>query len=686
LTLIALILMATPTPVLPVDAPQHPGQLRIEGPAVIPSANADDAKNCGACHMDIAAQWKTSAHALASFNNPVYRVTVEKLRSDRGVRESRMCAACHDLALLTSGAMDAKEIAPNDPRAHAGITCTSCHSAVHTTRDGNGSLTLRSDTVFPSKNEDASLEAHRARVAAKTLRTADLCGSCHRAFLDETTGNSAAFFGMDDLTAWERSAFAGSHADRPDHVKPQDCRACHMAREPAVLGDVAAKDGTVPSHRFLGGHTYLAAMRGDADLVARQQKFLQGAATVDVGAARVNGGAWAIPAERVTPKAGDVLELDVVVFNERTGHRFPGGVLDNQGTVLELELLTADGKVLASSKDHELRAQIVDREGRPVQRRETHEFLTVVWNHTVPARDARVTRFSVALPATLGPKALPLSARAKVTHVARLAEMAQLACEDAKSPRAQAFQAASLRITGAKLDPCVPQPSTVVAEVVRRLDGEGASGTFVRSYRLGLGRAVALQEYLDEAEQAFRDALARAANADERRTAEWALGNLAGHRGQTDAALAWLERAEVDTGPSAATMKARGDAYAQVWRWQKAADAYRRATELAPMDLSLWQSLAMAEASVGRYAEALSAAQVGLKLHPRDGDCLRVQALALEHLGADAKTVEVSLERALQYRVPDDGPKAKALCSKNVPRCADRRSPVPGYSVGVSAP
>jgi hypothetical protein len=41
----------------------------------------------------------------------------------------------------------------------------------------------------------------------------------------------------------------------------------------------------------------------------------------------------------------------------------------------------------------------------------------------------------------------------------------------------------------------------------------------------------------------------------------------------------------------------------------------------------------------------------------------------------------VSLERALDYRVPDDGPKARALCSKNVPGCADRRNPLPRYEL-----
>jgi hypothetical protein len=682
--LLTLILAATPV-LLPTEAPQSPAQLRVEGPRTIPPANLDDARNCGACHMDIAAQWRTSAHAWASFNNPVYRVTVEKLRAERGEAASRMCAACHDLALLTSGAMDAKTIAADDARAHAGITCTSCHSAVHAARDGNGSMTLRSDAVFPTRGEDTSLEGHRARVGNRALRTPELCGSCHRAFLDVTTGNEAAFFGMDDFGAWEKSAFAGSMAERPDRVKPQDCKACHMAREPVVLGDVAAKHGTVPSHRFLGGHTYLAAMRSDPDALARLRRFLEGAVTVDVGAARLNGGAWSVPAERVVPRPGDRLTLDVVVFNERTGHRFPGGVLDNQGALVDFEVVTAAGRTIARSREHQLRAQVVDREGHPLQRRETHEFLATVWNHTVPPRDARVARFEVTVPARLEAKDFPLSVRVKVVHVARLGEMADFACADSKTPHGQAFAAAARRLVGAFLDPCVAQPVTVVAAVERRLDGQGA-GDFLRAYRLGLGLSVGLQEYLDDAEHAFRRALELARTPEERSAAAWALGSLAGHRGQTDAALAWLDRAEADAGPTAAIWKARGDAYAQVWRWAQAADAYRHAAELAPKDLSLWQSLAMAEASVGRPAQALAAAQAGLALHPRDGDCLRVQALALEQLGADAKTVSTALERALDYRLPDDGPRAKALCGKHVPGCADRRNPVPVYVVPGFAP
>jgi tetratricopeptide (TPR) repeat protein len=677
LTLILVILAAAPTSVLPDEtAPRSPGQVRVQGPELtIPSANFTDAKNCGSCHADIAAQWKTSTHALASFTNPIYRVSIDKLRADRGTAPSRMCAACHDLALLTSGAMDEKEIAAEDPRSHAGVSCTTCHSAVHATRDGNGSLTLRADEVFPSAPAESTLEKHRARVASTTLRTAELCGTCHRSFLAEETGNASAFFGMDDYGAWHRSAYAGNPAERPDHVATQDCRGCHMPREAAVLGDLAAKKGTVPSHRFLGAHTTLAAMRGDPAQLTRLQAFMEKAATIDIAAVKVNDAPWSMPAEAARPRAGDLIDIDVVVFNERTGHRFPGGVLDNQGTRVEVTVRTAKGQVIALSDDHQVRAQVVDAQGQPLQRRETHEFIAAVWNHTVPSRDARVTRIRAAIPPELAADAFPLRIEARLTHRARSDEMMKMACDDLKTPRGKAFQAAALAQTGQRLDPCVAQPVTIIDEASASLVGIATHDTWLRSYRRGLGLSVGLQEYLDEAEAAFEHAKGLSFGEDLAAT-NWALGQLAGKRGQLPRALEYLEAAEKILGATPALLRARGDAYAQVWKWKQAAAAWTAALKGAPTELGLYQSIAMAEASVGRYAQALTAAQGGLALFPRDGDCLRVQALALQHLGAPS---DVALEVALKWRTPDDGPRAKALCSAKIAGCAQRRNPVPVY-------
>src|SRR5262245_50438384 len=120
----ALILLAA-APLLPVSRGDAlPSELRTAGPGALRGELFRDAQACGACHADAFAQWQASAHAFSSFNNPVYRASIDRLRAERGNLPSRVCAGCHDVALLKEGAMDGP-IEPRDPRAHAGLVCQS---------------------------------------------------------------------------------------------------------------------------------------------------------------------------------------------------------------------------------------------------------------------------------------------------------------------------------------------------------------------------------------------------------------------------------------------------------------------------------------------------------------------------------------------------------------------------------
>ena len=227
-----------------------PSHARLQGGGPSAGEAIADVSGCASCHADVAAQWRTSTHAFASFNNPIYRSAVERFRKDRGKTKSRFCAGCHDIALLADGAMDT-DIDPADPRAHAGVSCRTCHGIQSARPDGNGSYTLNAlDFPVPAPGDGESLSRHKAHAAPSPLRTAAMCIACHRAFLDETTGNAHHLSGQDDATPWMRSAYGGSVAERVDVPIPeQDCRSCHMPREDATRGDAAAKNGRVASHR-----------------------------------------------------------------------------------------------------------------------------------------------------------------------------------------------------------------------------------------------------------------------------------------------------------------------------------------------------------------------------------------------------------------------------------------------------
>lgn len=228
---------ALPAAILPNgDGDFAPSLLRVTraGGAARGGATLADVETCGDCHGDIEAQWRASAHAFASFNNPIYRTSVDRLRKDRGNKASRFCAGCHDIALLVDGAMDA-EIEPKDRRAHAGVSCRVCHGVVATRPDGNGSYTLDvGDFPVPKEGDAESVRKHKARAAASPLRTASLCAGCHKAFLHEGTGNDHFMIGQDDATPWSRSAYAGSLGERVDApIAQKECRTCHMPPEDA---------------------------------------------------------------------------------------------------------------------------------------------------------------------------------------------------------------------------------------------------------------------------------------------------------------------------------------------------------------------------------------------------------------------------------------------------------------------
>jgi len=650
-----------------------------------------DAGECEGCHADVAAGFQVSAHAFASFNNPIYRGSIDRFRADAGEKTSRFCGGCHDISLLVDGAMDSK-IEPTDSRAHAGIGCRTCHGIVNARVDGNGSYELSGDPIaVPVQGDPKSIVVHKQSAATSVLRTNALCVTCHRAFLHEGTGNAHFLIGQDDATPWQQSAYAGSTAHFIDEEVPlQDCRGCHMPREQAERNDPAAKNGTIASHRFLGAHTWLAAMRGDQKTLARMQEQLQGAVSIDIAAIIGEGGKRSLPADGAAIKAGEHIVIDVALRNERVGHRFPGGVMDAQDAWIELEVHDAKGVFIAEAgleqertgedpTAHRLRALQLGDDGKPRLERETEQFRTGVFNHTMPPRSAQVVEYALDVPANA---ALPLRIVARLRHRTRNLPVQKVACEATRSPRGVEFQK-----NGLKLDACAPQPVTLVAEAESWI-GPGEppvrsdkpkKPTWRRLFDHGLGLVGALQERRDEAGPSFLAALSALEGSPDPRpkaVVMGALAMLAGRQGRVDEALKWVDGLSklVPNHPALAYL--RGEALSQVWRFEQSSIPLGEAVEKTPGDDALWVMLATARASAGDPRGALDAVQKGLVLQPRDHDLLRIQALSLGALGAAEKETSAAWDEWQRVRPADIIPSIKAKCSKNVPGCALERAPV----------
>jgi hypothetical protein len=682
---------AAPRAILPERSSKDlPSLADLGGQAGMTLADVD---TCGGCHQEVFAQQQASAHAYSSFNNPIYRLSVDRTRAEVNKKASKMCAGCHDIALMADGIMD-QEVEPEDARAHAGVTCRVCHGIALATRDGNGSYTLKREPfIMPKEGDAASVEAHRASV--KPLRTAEMCGSCHKTFLDDDTGNHGVFLaGQDDFTPWSGSPYNKSGLARiDDKIEKQDCIACHMQSEVATRPDPAAKAGRIKSHRFPGGHTWLAQMLREPEQLKAQQDFLKGSVSIDLAELRRASGERFLPADGAPMVAGEQVSLDVVVRNLRTGHRFPGGVLDAQDSWIEVEVVDGDGKPLAVAgvdhaktgddpSAHVFRALVADGNADLRFMREVHTFRAPVVNHTIAPRDAIVARYRWEMPAKL--KA-PLVVTARVVHRSRNLPLQREACATSRAERGQRFAKKARELEDPVLEPCAPQPLTVLAEARAVLGGSVAGpagqGGWKRRFEHGMALLHGLQEHLEEARAPLMLALEQvekdpAAGPRERAMVLIQLGRLEGLQGRTPEAVVWLDRAKALLPDAPAIEFARGTAFARVWRWREAADALQLAAPKAPDNPAGWTELAMALGSLGLEKDALAAAQHGLALSPRDADCLRVQALAVRALGADGPDADRALDAYDQFRPPDRQTDLRIACTAKDPLCARERDPI----------
>lgn len=676
-------------PILPADAVRFPpSQVEIVSQGSRSGHELADVERCDGCHSGVVASFKKSAHAHASFDNPIYRASIESFRRANGEVASRFCGGCHDPALLVDGALDV-DVEPSDPRAQAGVSCSVCHSIVEVRPGGNAGYTLDASPIpIPDLDDEASIRAHVARVKPAPLRDGSLCTACHKAFLSEATGHPHFIAGADDVLPWRRSAYAGSHAERIDSpVAQADCRGCHMQLEEALDYDASARDGLLHSHGVRGGHTLLAAMRGDLEEVERIAESMRAAVSLDLPVARDEAGVAAIPAEALELRPGASVEIDAVVKNLGVGHRFPGGTIDLADTWVELELFDASGAVLASSGTeheasgadpdaHRLHVRLVDERGQALDAHEVEAFRAAAYDHSVGPRDARVTRYAFVVPEDRA-GLTPLRLRARLRYRARTLEASRRACEEQRSPRGQAFARYS------ELDACVRPPVVDLASAELALGGarQATSPARLADRLADHGQAMlhAVQEELELARPSLEASLALASAegyAPRIARALHLLGDLEGKLGRVDAALVTLDRAERFAPGHPAIGYARGRALAQVWRFEQAAPHLEQAALGAPRDELAWVALATTLGSAGDDARALWASGRGLSLAPRQPDLLRVQALALRSLAPESSSTALADREHLDHRSADVAPALRALCSEQVPGCARERKPV----------
>jgi len=418
-------------------------------------------ETCNRCHQDIVTQWETSAHRFASFNNPFYEASILDLRNNHkdsnrwvdehiklspksgnqaGMIKSKFCGACHDPAILLTGKMD-DVIDRNRPEAQAGLTCLACHTIdkIHNPT-GNGNYNIADQQEDPYLFADADSgslgaflhdaamkakpEVHKRRMQKPFFSTAEYCASCHKVSISEQINNYRWLRGQNEYDNWHDSGVS-QNASRTFYLPgfKRVCQDCHMPPEAAPLGDLAAINGVVKSHRFLAVNTALPFLRGDTATIKRIESFLQiGKLRVDIFAIKSAKKSYFASETIPAFTGGEKITVDVVVRNQGVGHTFPGGTTDSNEGWLELSIFDENNNLLTKSgaldenkhidpMAHVYKILMVDKIGNEIDKRNAQDIHTTVFSNVIGPGTSDIAHYTFEIPENFSGKTLTIKTR-----------------------------------------------------------------------------------------------------------------------------------------------------------------------------------------------------------------------------------------------------------------------------------
>ncbi len=334
----------------------------IPGSKFIPSAR------CATCHTDTHAQWRQSAHSN-SFREPFYQKNVKDIISQKDIAFTRHCEACHNPAALFAGALTKKPAFKNRPYDEDGVSCIVCHSIQKAKGTGIGGYEMGEPALLVKEDGTRLLEtvtdqqilddipSHRRAMMRPLLKSPEFCATCHKSQVPKELNDYKflrAFSVGDEL---QMSSFS-KESPHPFYTRDREtCNTCHMKREAAPKFDVAAKEGTIASHRWAAANTAIPFFYNFTEQLAAVSKFLQSDVMgVDIFALRRKA-PGSDAEELIAPlnrsnfnvKSGDTMTADVVITNKNIGHSFPPELRDFYEAHMEFTVTDASGRVLYRS-------------------------------------------------------------------------------------------------------------------------------------------------------------------------------------------------------------------------------------------------------------------------------------------------------------------------------------------------
>jgi hypothetical protein len=269
----------------------------------------EKAAKCRTCHVAFYEQWSQAMMSQAFTHHwdeiEYFDLAVahsEKVPELKDVVDG--CNGCHSPMAFAAGPLP-----PGRPSegtmANESVSCEVCHLITGSTTDPpfNFSYILQpGPTKFSSRENPVESPAHKIEVSP-FHRTTEFCGTCHN------EKNPFGIWVKSTQLEWKEGPYAA------EGVRCQDC---HMPKSPFVYASMGKNYNDARLHLFHGAHDP-GKVRGTIEL-------------------RIN------PDIREA-EPGEVVVFTVALFNQKTGHKFPTGSVEDRIAWLHVEATDAKGRV-----------------------------------------------------------------------------------------------------------------------------------------------------------------------------------------------------------------------------------------------------------------------------------------------------------------------------------------------------
>lgn len=264
---------------------------------------------CGsACHVDIYQQWKQAMMSQAYTHHwdeiEYFKLAVPHAEKDpivAGVKAG--CNGCHSPIAFLAG-----DVPPPRPEemsmANESVNCDICHTAIGFEGDTPFNFNFISSPGNIKYGPRGSGESPEHEVKkSEFLATAEFCGACHNE--------------KDPYGIWVKSTHL-EWKEGPYSKQGVKCQDCHMTYAPGYSAAMGNKYPDVRQHLFHGAHDP-GKISGTIELRIHP----------DINEA----------------EPGEKVKFTIALFNQKTGHKFPTGSVEDRIVWMHVEAVDSKGNV-----------------------------------------------------------------------------------------------------------------------------------------------------------------------------------------------------------------------------------------------------------------------------------------------------------------------------------------------------